>query len=134
MSDQTPLDDRPAEPPTRREERHERLPWLGGAILIVLGIVFLLQNTESFNLPLRNWWALFILIPAISALDRGWRAYKREGNTLSPEARSAFIGAAVLLLLVVMFLFELNWGIFGPVLLILVGVGILLGVRGARKQ
>mgnify|MGYP001316381740 CR=1 FL=1 len=39
--------------------------WIGGAILIFIGTVFLLKNF-GFPFP-ENWWAVFILIPAVAA-------------------------------------------------------------------
>jgi uncharacterized membrane protein len=64
---------RHAECQARREahrQRHAGRPygWIGGAILILLGGVFLLQN---LNIPfLANWWALFILLPAFRGFSR----------------------------------------------------------------
>ena len=69
-----PLDRREA----RRQRREEGLAdpsragsWLTGVILIILGGMFLMRNMGTFDIPLKNWWALFILIPAIGALWLG---------------------------------------------------------------
>ena len=45
--------------------------WIGGAVLIALGIILLLSSLGSFYLE--NWWALFILIPAIGAFGNAAR-------------------------------------------------------------
>ena len=122
------------EEPSRREARHARMeerrqargggaPWLVGLILIAVGAVVLLQNTTGFYLM--NWWALFILIPAFGAFSNAWRAYQDDG-TLNRRATSALIGGIVLTAITVIFLLNLNWVIFGPVMLILGGVALLL--------
>jgi hypothetical protein len=110
----------------RRAERHARggAPWIGGAILIVVGIVLILQNTGNLNLT--NWWALFIFIPAIGALASAWRTYQGAGGRLTAAARGSLIGGLVLTLVALIFLFNLAWGALGPILLILAGIGILL--------
>ena len=51
--------------------------WAGGVILIGLGILLLLQNLASFHL--NNWWALFILIPAVGGLGAAWSNYQEAG-------------------------------------------------------
>lgn len=98
-------------------------PWVGGAVLILIGIVFLLQNTTGFYL--NNWWAFFILIPAIGAFGNAWRAYQ-DDDKLSARARGSLIGGLVMTLITAIFLFNLDWVILGPVILILAGVALLL--------
>ena len=93
---------------------------MGGAILIGLGILFLLNNLNVFYVE--NWWALFILLPAVGAFTTAWRIY-RQDRLLSSPARANLIGGTILTLVAAMFLFNLDWMIFGPLLLILAGVG-----------
>ncbi len=38
--------------------------WVGGAVLVAVGLFFLLGNLT--NLRFDNWWALFILIPVFA--------------------------------------------------------------------
>ncbi len=151
MSDQTPLpneDNRPTNPPSssspttpqdwrelRREEREARreerraqrasneTPWLVGIILIVLGVIFLLQTFQGFYL--NNWWALFILIPALGSFADAWNAYRRS-NQLDRRVRGALVSGCVFLLITFTFLFNWNWGVVLPVLLIIWGVTLLL--------
>ena len=137
MSDQTPLpnkenpslpppatnqdwrDVRRAEREARREERRARhgssgTPWVGGVILILLGVILLLQNFTQFHL--NNWWALFILLPAFGSFATAWNR----------RVRGALISGGVLLLVTAAFLFNLNWGLVLPILLIVWGVTLLL--------
>jgi hypothetical protein len=120
----------------RRAERAQRReaarahgwsgPWVGGAILIALGLIFLAQNLGVKVLD--NWWALFILIPAIGSLATGWNLYQANSGQWTPAARGSLITGFVLLVVTAAFLFNLNWSWVLPVLLILAGVGVLASV------
>jgi len=124
----------------RREERREALgvpggsTWIAGVILIVLGGIFLMQNMGTFKIPFTNWWALFILIPAFGSLDRAFRAYKTAGNQLTMFARNSLFVGLILTIVAGMFLFNLNWDFFGPILIILVGLGILANSAIPTKE
>ena len=114
----------------RREERWAARggrgsgAWIGGAILIILGLVFLLQNMGAF--VLNNWWALFILIPAIGAFGAAWRTYQTAGGRLTAASRGSLISGFVLTMVAAVFLFNLNWTVVGPVLIILAGIALLM--------
>ena len=146
MSDQSPLPDqenraltpsatspdghdvRGSERDARREERHARhgssgTAWVGGVVLIVLGVIFLLQNVRGFTL--NNWWALFILIPAFGSFADAWNIYRQTGR-LNRRVRGALISGCVLLLVTATFVFNWSWGVVLPVLLIVWGVTLLL--------
>jgi riboflavin transporter FmnP len=98
-------------------------PWIGGVVLILLGLIFLVQNLSGAQLG--NWWALFILIPAIGSLAAAWRAHQTHGR-LTAAARGPLIGGLVLTLVALIFLLNLNWGQVWPLFLILAGLGALL--------
>ncbi|MFN8442843.1 MAG: hypothetical protein U0175_18850 [Caldilineaceae bacterium] len=100
--------------------------WLTGIIMIVLGFVFLLRNLDLFRFPLDNWWALFIFIPAIGAFGTAWQSYRNAGNQLNATARSSLFVGLMLTLITTAFLFKFNWVIFGPALIILAGIGIII--------
>ncbi len=112
----------------RREERHARrgsngTAWVGGVVLIVLGVIFLLQSVRGFTL--NNWWALFILIPAFGSFADAWNIYRQTGR-MNKRVRGELISGCVFLLITATFLFNWNWGLVLPVLLIIWGVTILL--------
>jgi hypothetical protein len=119
---------RHAERRARREARWQRRAgrssaWIGGAILILLGVVFLLQN---MGIPfLTNWWAIFILIPAFWAFVAAWDSYQENGR-LTRGGAGSLAGGGLLTILALVFLFNLNLGLFWPVLLIAGGL-VLLG-------
>ena len=111
----------------RRQARTVRYggSWVGGAILIAVGIFLLLETLTSFSLE--NWWALLILIPAAAGFANGWRIYQ-SGRRLSAPARASLIGGILLTMVAAVFLFDLNWTVLGPVLIILAGLGLLINV------
>ena len=110
----------------RREERRELrggAGWIGGAMILLLGLILLAQNMNLF--VLQNWWALFILLPAIGSFTAAWRMVNASGGHFTRYARSAVIGGTIFTLAAGMFLFNLDWSLWGPVLLVLVGLGLL---------
>lgn len=119
----------------RREARRQRIDerrarrsggsWVVGAVLILVGIFIMLENLTSFTLE--NWWALFILIPAVGAFGNAWRTYQSAGR-LSAAARASLISGFILTMVTAFFLLNLNWTVLGPVLLILAGIGLLVNV------
>lgn len=124
----------------RRQRRAERIAdpsrggsWVAGIILIVLGGAFLMQNMGTYKFPISNWWALFILIPAVGAFDTAFRAYRSTG-TFNNTARGSLLVGIVLTLVTTIFLFNLSWTYFGPALIILAGVGILMNGMIGRPE
>lgn len=97
--------------------------WIGGLILVAIGVIFLLANTTGFQL--HNWWALFILIPALANFGNAWRHYQTDGH-LSKGATGSLTGGLILTLVASAFLFNLDWGLIWPVFLIIGGIGALL--------
>jgi O-antigen/teichoic acid export membrane protein len=141
MNDQSSMNKNDqTEPKSWREERWERrqarrvamrssgktAPFIAGLLLVILGAVFLLQNFGNFSIPFKNWGALFLLIPVIALFDRCYRIYRNNGNQLTPQARGAGVTGMILLAVTGIILFDLNWTIWGPVLIILAGIGILI--------
>jgi hypothetical protein len=129
MNEQTPVN--APEPLSRREARRQRRAesgngWIVGVILIVLGGLFLAQNAGLYQFPISNWWALFILIPAISAFERALHLYRESGNQITNQMSGSLLLGIVLLFVTAGFLFNIGWTYFGPALIILVGMGILM--------
>ena len=101
--------------------------WVTGLVFICLGVLFLLQNMGMLTL-MQNWWALFILIPAVGAFANAWRAFRKADGRLTRAARGSIVGGLVLTLVAAAFLFSLDWAILGPILIILAGIGVLVNV------
>ena len=107
----------------RRQRNSRNDKWVGGVILIGIGLVFLLGNVTSF--AFHNWWALFILIPGVASLVNSYQSYHEDGR-FSERARGPFIGGLILIFIASIFIFNLNWGAVWPVFLIIGGFGALL--------
>ncbi len=97
--------------------------WAGGLVLISIGVIFLLTNSGVFYL--QNWWALFILYPAIMKLGQAIQSYRRDGR-FSHRVRGAFTGGLILTVVASTFLFNWNWGSIWPLFLVIIGLGAVL--------
>lgn len=114
----------PEQKPEATPHHKRNLPW-GGLILIVLGIVFLLQQAGRLSEHF-NWWALFILIPAFSSFAAAWQASRTTGR-FNAAARSAFGSGVVVLTVAILFLFDMNWTVNWPVIVIAAGFSMAFG-------
>ena len=95
----------------RRQQRHAwgysgAFGWVGGAVLIFIGLVFLVQNLTGYYFE--NWWALFIMIPALSALAAALHNFQTQ-RRLNVYGRSSLIIGLGLTLLMILFLFNLSF-------------------------
>ncbi|HLF27494.1 MAG TPA: hypothetical protein VJG32_14260 [Anaerolineae bacterium] len=120
---------------TRRMERMQRRAerraaryagggaWLIGVALIILGVIFMLQNTGVVLIG--NGWALFILLPALGSFATAYGAYRNHGGRLNAMARGALISGLVFTAIAAFFLLDLDWGNLWPLWLILAGIGAL---------
>jgi hypothetical protein len=104
-----------------------RNEWLGVA-LIALGVAFFAGS--YFGYELRNWWALFILIPAVGAFSTAWYAWQRGS---SETATSQATLGLVLTAIAAIFLVNIPWRLAWPVLFIVAGVGLLLPRLAGRR-
>jgi hypothetical protein len=101
--------------------RHSLIP---GVMLITLGLVFLLQRFGMLGSHF-NWWAIFILIPAFSSLAGAWHVYQTSGRFGAP-VRSALGGGLIISTVALMFLFDLDWGKWWPLMLVAPGFAIFI--------
>jgi len=107
-----------------RQQRAQRPAWIAGGVLILIGIVFIVQNVAGVTL--NNWWALFILIPAIGLLVTTYQTWLKNDRRFTAASRGPLIGALALLGVTAVFLFNLDWGKVWPLFLILAGLAVLL--------
>jgi hypothetical protein len=112
-----------------RERAGRRGGWTAGVIVIIIGVIFLGKNAGWFGTDwgFHNWWALFILIPMFGAFARAWRTYSANGHRLGGDVARTLMTGLLLLAVTVIFLLELDWDKVWPVLLVIVGIGLLLG-------
>lgn len=97
--------------------------WIMGGVFILVGGVLLLRNVLGFSFD--NWWVLFWLIPLGGLASAMWGQYRVNGR-FNP---GLLIGAASLLFMMAVFLFNLNWGALWPFFFILGGLAMLLSRR-----
>ncbi len=107
---------------TQSEESKTEFPWFG-LVLILLGFIFLAQQFGDFSF--HNWWALFILIPAFSAFGSAYGIWRKAGR-FNVAVWSTFYGGLFPLAVALIFLFDLDWGDYWPIFVILGGFGMLV--------
>jgi hypothetical protein len=125
MSDNLPQNERPQRAPST-ETRGQGFAW-GGLILIGIGVVFMLQTMGLLPRDF-NWWALFILMPAVAMYYQAWQIY-RQTESFDSRSRGLIIGGTVVLAVAFIFLFDLDWGVMWPVFLILAGILVFVTAR-----
>ncbi len=96
---------------------------IGGLALIAFGVIIMLQNMGMVQL--HNWWALFILIPALGSFATAYGLYRTNGGRFNSMVRGSIVGGLVFTTIAAAFLLELNFSIVLPAVLILAGVGML---------
>jgi hypothetical protein len=110
-----------------------RDPWSGawlGVALIAMGLLFLIQNYLGYEL--RNWWALFILIPAVGAFTSAWNSWRSGDDAVA--AAGAFTMGVIFTAVTLVFLLDLPWARIWPVFIIIAGLGLLIPGRLRRRD
>jgi uncharacterized membrane protein YhaH (DUF805 family) len=97
--------------------------WATGLALILVGGLFLLHTFGIISIALKNWWAVFILIPGLNMAIKGWRDY---GRTNSKSARRTGFWGLVFILIAFSFLLGITWNFIFPAVLVGIGLFILL--------
>lgn len=103
--------------------------WIG-IVFIFGGAVILLNQLNVLPFVL-NWWALLILIPSFGALASAYNRY-RSGNDVFEQGVMipALVGLFMLVLSVSLLIddvIDLNLRTYWPVILIVLGVGLIIG-------
>jgi len=105
-----------------------------GLLLVFVGAVLFLQQLGILGGGF-NWWAIFIFLPAISALNAAWSAYQRSDGVLTAAVRSSLGGGLVVLTVALLFLFDMDWSRWWPLMLIMPGFSLFLnGLVGFGSQ
>jgi hypothetical protein len=100
--------------------RANRGALLGGVVLVLLGLIFLLNNFHLVPLGVWQWWPLLVLGAGLLVLGRG--VAERQGAGLAAGTVLASVGVFWLL----DNLGRIDERLFVPILLIALGVGLLL--------
>lgn len=103
--------------------------WLG-LIFVFGGIALILNQLNLLPFEL-NWWALFIMLPATGMLSGAYNRFRSHGNAFSMDvAFTALIGLFLVALsfsLLVGAAWNINWSLFWPAMIILIGLGMIFG-------
>lgn len=98
--------------------------------IIAIGLL-LLTNNLGYDLAFldhHNWWAVIILLAALAPLTHAFERYRTNGR-IDAEAAYSLLGAVAVVLVGVLFLFDLAWGTWWPLFVILGGLYTLLPYR-----
>lgn len=106
----------------KSEPSYKNAMW--GVMLVFVGTILMLMQLDVLNVGF-NWWAIFIFLPAFGSLDTTWRLFLKN-RKLDAGVRSSLGGAIILFTLGFMFLFDLDWSVFWPLMLIAPGIMIFL--------
>lgn len=116
-------------PPESPKPSSNDFPWVG-VVLVLLGIFFLAQQFGDFSFD--NWWALFILIPALSAFGSAFGIWRKAGR-FNFGVWSTFYGGLFPLVVALIFLFDFDWGDYWPVFVMLGGIGMFVSGLPFRR-
>jgi tellurite resistance protein TehA-like permease len=105
--------------------------WIG--LVFIFGGAVILLNQRSI-LPFElNWWALLILFPAFGTLTRAYNRYHSTKDLFEMSVMiSALVGLFMLLLSVSLLVgdaINLNLRVYWPIILIVLGLGLIIGPR-----
>jgi hypothetical protein len=108
--------------------------WIG-LVFIFGGAVVLLNQLNILPFEL-NWWALLILFPAFGTLTSAYNRYRSTKDLFETGVMiPALVGLFMLLLLVSLLVgdaINLNLRVYWPIILIVLGLGLIIG-RGRRS-
>ena len=115
----------------QQDEARRGLPWLdlGGVTLLLVGVVFMAVNLFGVR-QLENWWSVFILLPGILFLGLGKSMWWGNGRFALLPRLSTGLGL-ILVTVALMFVLNLNWNVWWPLMIVVPGVANWL-LAGAR--
>ena len=111
---------------TRSVSKRGRAAWFGGAVLIIVGLAFIVENLNLPFIKEGNWWAIFLLIPIVAILDDIYRITSAGTEGKAGAITSKLVGLLIIAAIMIIVLFGINLGIYWPVLLIAAGLVFLV--------
>ncbi len=102
--------------------------WGGVSLLLVGGSLF---ATNLLNIHMDNWWALFILAPALLLFGSGQVLSKSDNGRYSLLPRLFFGAGLIVLTVATMFLAKLDWSAWWPLMIMASSAAlIIMGGKG----
>ncbi|MCB8984350.1 MAG: hypothetical protein H6659_11030 [Ardenticatenaceae bacterium] len=103
-----------------------------GFSLFLAGILLLCLQAMKYRVE--NWWAIFIVLPGVALIGLG-RMWGKRGNGRYPlSARLAYGAAGITLVVASMFLLNLNWAVWWPLMIIAPGGALLITAGGSGQN
>ena len=103
--------------------------WIGLAF-IAGGVIVLLNQSGLLSFDF-NWWAFFIVIPAIGSLNNAYNRYRATNNLFDMSVMMpALIGLFMIGLMFNLLIgngWNFNWNFLWPIMLIIIGLGMIFG-------
>jgi hypothetical protein len=121
-------------PESRSESHRHRIGgslWVGIAF-VLFGIIMILQTAHLVYL--NNWWALFIMIPALASFGTAWSRARDSGGRFTRGVAESISGGLFISAVALLFLFNLDWGRYWPVFIVLAGLGMLLRAFARNRE
>jgi len=101
--------------------------WIG--VIFILGGIFILLNQFDL-LPVElNWWALFMLFPAVGIFSGAYNRYRSEGNRFSTGVLVTGLTGLIIVGFAFTLLFDISfniWNLLWPLMMIVIGLGMVL--------
>jgi hypothetical protein len=119
--------------PTRPATRQWRI--FPAVAIIAIGLLFLANNL-GYNLAFLdrgNWWAVIVLLAAFAPLGHAYERYRAVGR-IDADVMYSILSAAGIVLVSVLFLFQLDWGTWWPLFVILGGLFALIPQRHRHRR
>lgn len=110
------------ERPARRGQAGPAAALAAGIFLVVVGVLTWVAWLGGTGL--RNWWALFILAPALATLAVAYGLYRHSG-AFTYAVRGPLAGGLLILTVAALFLLNMSWHIWWPLFIILPGLTLL---------
>ena len=105
--------------------------WIG-MVFIFGGAVVLLNQLNILPFEL-NWWALLVLFPALGTLNRAYNRYRSTNDLFEMSVMIPTLVGLFMLMLSVSLLvsdaIDLNLRVYWPIILIVLGLGLIIGRR-----
>jgi hypothetical protein len=108
--------------------------WIGLAF-IAGGVIVLLNQTGLLSFEF-NWWALFIIFPAVGSFSSAYKHYRATNNLFEMGVMMPILIGLFMLALAYNLLsgngWNFNWNLYWPAIFIVIGLGMIFG--RSRKE
>jgi uncharacterized membrane protein len=112
--------------------RRMTLSGWGGVTFLLLGALFLWLTISPH--AAENWWAVFILIPGLMFMGLAWVATERSNGRFPFLTRFLTGISAILLTVTGIFLFNLSWNSWWPLMIVVPGASLWYACLGMNRR